>query len=127
MAALVIGRDGRLYAETDRGVYRTVEPVPVANEQNSPPVANDMVRVNVMPNPVHGWAQVTLRLVEASRVRVAVYDVLGREVAVLAEGRLAAGTHTLPWETGPLPGGVYIARAEAEGASVSRRVTVAGR
>src|SRR5690606_7117656 len=37
----------------------------------------------VYPNPARGSATVGLTLAEASEVRVAVYDVLGREVAVL--------------------------------------------
>ena len=44
-------------------------------------------------NPVRGSALVRYGLAEAGPVRLAVVDALGREVAVLADGSAAAGTH----------------------------------
>jgi hypothetical protein len=62
-------------------------------------------------------------------VRLAVYDVLGREVAVLYEGGLAAGTARLSLPV--LPSGTYLVRVSGSwGASgtgntvVTRRVSV---
>jgi len=49
-----------------------------------------------------------------------VYDLLGREVSVLAEGPYPAGTHTVTWRAGEAPSGVYLYRIEA-GAFVSAR------
>src|SRR5690606_22846876 len=84
---LSVGRDGRLYAATDRGVYRTVEAVPVSSEPGPEPGEETGVRLEVHPNPSRGSAAVTLTLVHPSEVEVSVYDVLGRRVAVLAGGR----------------------------------------
>jgi hypothetical protein len=56
---------------------------------------------------------------------VALYDVLGREVAVLADGRYGAGRHALTLDAAALPVGVYVVRAQAGEASATRRVTVA--
>lgn len=76
----------------------------------------------VAPNPAT-QARVTFALDRAQPATVAVYDVLGRRVATLADGGLAAGTHT--FDVGAaLPAGVYTIRATtAEGVS-SRRLTV---
>ena len=54
-----------------------------------------------------------------------VLDALGRTVATLVDRTLAAGAHNLVW-TGASQSvaGVYVVRAAAEGATVSRRVLV---
>ena len=46
-----------------------------------------------------------------SPLRVAVYDLLGREVAVLYNGDADPGTRTLTWQpSATLPAGMYIVR-----------------
>ena len=59
-----------------------------------------------------------------AQVRLVVYDVLGREVAVLHDGPLASGQHEVPVGASGLPPGVYVVRAEAESAVAMARVTV---
>ena len=74
------------------------------------------------PNPFTRSATITLALPAPGAARVAAYDVLGREVAVLHEGPLAAGRHPLALEGGLAPG-LYLVRATAGGGSVTVRVT----
>jgi hypothetical protein len=64
------------------------------------------------PNPTDGRAALTLEVAETQAVRVALHDALGREVALLYDGTLAAGTpHRLVVEGSALPVGVYAVRA----------------
>ncbi|HEX9951185.1 MAG TPA: choice-of-anchor J domain-containing protein [Rubricoccaceae bacterium] len=76
------------------------------------------------PNPTSGAATVSYDVPEASTVRVAVYDLLGRQVAVLAQGEVAAGRHTARLEAGSFAPGVYVVRMDAGTFSAVRRVTV---
>lgn len=78
----------------------------------------------VYPNPSTGAATVSVELREESRVRVAVYDVLGREVAVLNDGPLGAGRHDLRLDGRVLPGGVYLVRVESGERRLSERITL---
>ena len=55
-----------------------------------------------------------------SRVRLVVYDVLGREVAVLADGRYPAGKSSFTFDGTRLASGVYFYRLTA-GSFVSTR------
>jgi hypothetical protein len=48
---------------------------------------------------------------------LAIYDVLGREVAVLADGVQNAGAHNVRWNAGSFPSGLYICRMNAEATS----------
>lgn len=79
----------------------------------------------VQPNPTSGTATVSFGLEAATDVRVAVYDVLGREVSVLEDGARAAGSHTVSVEIAGLPSGVYVVRLEGAGAALAQRFTVA--
>ncbi|HEX8385515.1 MAG TPA: sialidase family protein, partial [Rubricoccaceae bacterium] len=88
MYQLVLARDGRLYAATDRGVWRTTGPA-VAGEGG--PSQAPEVGVSVRPNPAGGRVEVVVTLAEAGPVRVSVLDALGREVAVVLDGESAAG------------------------------------
>ncbi|MBD3166193.1 T9SS type A sorting domain-containing protein [bacterium] len=65
------------------------------------------------PNPFNPTVNIRIAVPELSKVQVAVYDVLGREVAVLNQQQLRAGYHTLQWRaTGT--SGVYFLRVQAE-------------
>jgi len=74
------------------------------------------------PNPSTGTATVAFTLAEAAPVRVSVVDVLGREVAVLAEGVTAPGAHEATVRG--LAPGTYIVRMETAGERFTRPLTV---
>ncbi len=56
------------------------------------------------------------------RIRFAVYDLLGREIAVLADGFYPAGTHSVRFDASTLPSGMYLYRLEAAGTILVRRM-----
>jgi hypothetical protein len=74
-----------------------------------PPPAAVQVR-RPAPNPFEDAATMNLSLPAAADVRVSLVDVLGREVAVLAEGRHEAGAHAVEIDGRPLAPGVYVTR-----------------
>jgi len=51
-------------------------------------------------------------LSEDGPVRLVVYDVLGREVAVLVDEVQRAGTQQVRWDAAGVASGVYVARLE---------------
>lgn len=77
------------------------------------------------PNPSPGHVLIPLRTARTGVVTVHVVDVLGRLVAVLHDGPLPGGTHTLVWEGNSGEGetaasGVYLVRVTEDGRSVAR-------
>ena len=69
--------------------------------------------LGAFPNPFTASASVELTVAEgAGALRLAVYDVLGREVAVVADGVLAPGVHPFAIDGAELPAGVYFVRLE---------------
>ena len=77
------------------------------------------------PNPGRGAVLLSYTLATAGHVRLAVYDALGREVAVVAEESRPAGTHAVSLDTSVLPSGMYVVRLEGDGAVSSTRLAVA--
>ncbi len=82
------------------------------------------VRLTSYPNPAGRRATVEYALPEAREVTLQVYDVLGRRVATLEQGRKKAGRHTARLETGRLSSGVYFGRLEAGGETRTQKITV---
>ena len=67
------------------------------------------------PNPFNATTSISVKLPHDSKIRLDVYDVLGRRVATLADGDYAGGTHTFLWkgtdDAGlPVSTGVYLYR-----------------
>ncbi|MEL6704728.1 MAG: T9SS type A sorting domain-containing protein [Bacteroidota bacterium] len=111
---LLIDGRGRLVAATDAGVWRTRGSVSVSEESATPPGAPSGAVLDApYPNPAAGTMTIPLALAEETAIRVTVMDVLGREVAVVHAGRLAAGRHTLAFDTRALAAGVYVVLARS--------------
>jgi hypothetical protein len=77
-------------------------------------------------NPVRGVGTFCVSLPRRSRVRVAVYNVLGQEVTVLADRTYEPGRHALVWDgqtpRGPASSGVYFIKMEALDGRLTRKV-----
>jgi hypothetical protein len=72
------------------------------------------------PNPFNPSTVIPFDVSAAGPVALRVYDTLGRHVASVFEGTLAAGRHEMAWRPVGLPGGVYFYRLESSGQSVTR-------
>lgn len=72
------------------------------------------------PNPFNKSTNISYRLPEQMQVKVTVYNILGRKVAVLADGVQTAGTQALKWNASRYASGVYFYRIVAEGQSGKR-------
>lgn len=80
-----------------------------------PPPTEATAALTLAPNPTAGEADARVTLAAPATVALAVYDVLGRRVAHLAETDLAAGSHRLAVPTTALPAGVYVVRLSVDG------------
>jgi hypothetical protein len=76
------------------------------------------------PNPFNPSTTVTFKLPRASSVRLGVYDVLGREVAVLVNEKMGAGVYEVAFVASGLPSGVYIYRLVADDYVLARKLTL---
>ena len=76
------------------------------------------------PDPFNPSTEIRFALPQASDVQLAVYDLLGREVARLVSGPLGAGQHTVRFDASALASGMYLYRIEAGAFTETRRMTL---
>jgi hypothetical protein len=117
----------------DDGIGPVVAEVPVAltvtpatdTEDAAEPEPTEEPALTVYPNPSSaGRATVALTLAAPDDVRVEVFDVLGRAVAVLYEGALTTGRHEFDLDGHDLPTGIYVVRVTGDGFRAVQRVTL---
>jgi hypothetical protein len=114
--------DATSWAVADAGAWSETVQVDPALSANLP---GEFGLGAAYPNPFAQAAILPVVLPESAEVRLAVFDVLGREVAVLAEGRLEAGAHRLVFDASGLPSGAYVARLTTDaGRSQTQRLTL---
>jgi hypothetical protein len=86
-----------------------------------PPVG---VCVTNYPEPFARGTTISYQLPEAGRATVRVYDMLGREVALLHDAFVPAGAHVIRWNATGCASGQYLVRVNAGGGAVVRLVTL---
>jgi hypothetical protein len=89
-----------------------------AKEEESPRLEQNY------PNPVNGTTVIRFSLAMPHRVRLAIFDVLGREVASLVDARLAAGHHEAGFNAAGLASGMYWYRLDADGTVTTRMLVI---
>lgn len=77
------------------------------------------------PNPARGSTALRLTTAAPLPVRVEVWDALGRRVALLHDGPVGAGATVFSFDARAVAPGVYVARVDAGGRTLTTRLTVA--
>lgn len=88
------------------------------------PISEGFTLKQNYPNPFTRSTRIEYELARPGRVRITVFDVLGRKVSTLEDGVQAAGHHRITWADSDLSGGVYFYVIEAEGRRESRKAVV---
>lgn len=76
------------------------------------------------PNPFNPSTNIEYTLKQAGEVSIRVYNMLGREVAKLVEGRQSAGRHTLQFNAQELSSGIYYVRMTSGNFSETRSISL---
>ncbi len=84
-------------------------------KQDDNAIAGSFGMTQNYPNPFNPSTTLQYSVPEKSSVKIVVTDMIGREVAVLANGVVDAGVRTVTFDASALESGVYMARYEATG------------
>ncbi|MDK9699143.1 MAG: T9SS type A sorting domain-containing protein [bacterium] len=76
------------------------------------------------PNPFNPSTDIVFTLNHQMEIKLAVYDIQGRQVAELSQGRLNAGKYKVTFDASDLTSGVYFARLTANGVTSTRKLTL---
>lgn len=104
---------GRIDAAAAVGAAITAAPVPI--------VATSL---SCRPNPFNATTVVRFDLTREAAVDLAVFDLRGRRVAVLAQAALEAGPHDVTWDAAGLPSGPYLVRLAAGAQTEAARLSL---
>ena len=113
VAAFAVASPTVIFAATDTaGLYRA-NVLTLSIEPPSSPEPVQFMLCQNYPNPFNPSTIIKYELPTSSMVRLSVYDILGREVSVLANERKEAGVHHVQFSAAGLSSGVYFYRMQA--------------
>ena len=97
--------DGYVYAGTNLGFLRSVNPVMAVNENKS--LAKDYSLSQNYPNPFNPSTTIKYTVGSHQFVSLKVFDVLGNEVSTLVNEEKSAGNYSVDFNASHLSSGVY--------------------
>ncbi|MCF7810051.1 right-handed parallel beta-helix repeat-containing protein [bacterium] len=108
-------RKGEVIAQRWKINYLMAElngmPLPEYNDGVTAP--SDFCILGCYPNPFNSTTTIRYKLLAAADISVNVFDLTGRQIALLHKGQTEAGEHTVSWTADDVPSGVYICRLQA--------------
>ena len=106
----------RMSAEVQRFLITTTSESPVTELPEKVALGQNY------PNPFNPSTVISYQLPATSRVRLEVFDLIGRQVATLVDGTVEAGEYQVSFNAGHLTSGVYLYRLTAHGANGSNKI-----
>ncbi len=111
LSATIVGTDGAILQTHTGGLWIGNTPRDYALEQN-------------FPNPFNPTTVIRYSVPTDAVISLRIYDLLGRELATLAEGSVPAGTYDAQWRADHVSSGVYFYRLRAGGFVSTRKMMV---
>ena len=84
---------------------------------------NDVLYAN-FPNPFNAKTEIAFDVFSPHHVKIAIYDILGRQVRVLVDKDMEKGYYKTRFDAGKLPSGLYFCRLEAFNTKVIKMLLV---
>lgn len=85
-------------------------------------VTGEYVLEQNYPNPFNPETSISYSLPAAAEIRLSVFDITGREIAVLVNGYTTSGQHSVAFYAGNLPTGVYFYKLSSDGFSATKKM-----
>ncbi|MEP7236032.1 MAG: YCF48-related protein, partial [Ignavibacteriota bacterium] len=111
----IICGDSGVILTTQNGGYwdNGVDPMPAASSS-----------IRSYPNPFKNKTVVEVPVARSGHVRATIFNLLGEQVAILADAYYEPGIQTLEWKPTDLPSGVYTLRVELDGRVLTSQITL---
>lgn len=104
--------------------YIAVKSLTVTDVKNDPVLPHGFELSQNYPNPFNPRTSFEFTVASVQFVSIKVFNLLGREVAVLVNEQRAPGFYTLTWDASALPSGVYLYRMQAGSVIQTRKMTL---
>ena len=100
------------------------EPDPEDPEEPDPEFPSTTALKPVFPNPFNQIAAIPVDVSEDAVISLTVYDLLGRQVAVILDQPCAAGSHCFQWDASAENSGIYFIQLKSPGKSQIRKAVL---
>ncbi|MFC1606671.1 T9SS type A sorting domain-containing protein [Candidatus Latescibacterota bacterium] len=97
-------------------------PTSVSSPHDGSGVPTEFAISQNYPNPFNPTTTIEYTLPSNSPVRLVVYSVSGQQVAELVNGVIYAGMHSVTWNAGSMPSGIYFYVLESAGLKETRKM-----
>ncbi len=118
----VLTTDALLIVEN--GKAKSLKTLPVSNEPEPTSLPNDITLFQNYPNPFNPSTVISFQLPVSSSVKLDVFDILGRKIATLIDGKTSAGLQEVTFNAQGLSSGMYFYRLETNGFTLTKRLTI---
>ena len=108
-------RDGDLTPGTTNSLHLDIEEIALPEY-----VAN----LKCFPNPFNAQTTISFSLMNNSHVEISIYDITGRLVEVVTNKAYPVGEHSIVWNAGNMPSGMYFARLATDKSSTTERLVL---
>ncbi len=112
--AIRIGTENTLVGDIDRTWYDGIsyaildtESIVSVHQQADEELPIEFSLSQNYPNPFNSTTTITYSLPKDDHVSLKIYNLIGQEVAILADKEMLAGTHHVTWNAQNIPSGVY--------------------
>jgi hypothetical protein len=98
--------------------------VTIGVEDDNPEQIKDYALLQNYPNPFNPSTQISFELPKDGNVTLKVYDVLGKEAAVLENGYKRAGKYTVNFNASNLAAGIYLYQLRAGNSVITKKMSL---
>jgi hypothetical protein len=113
--------NGCLTGESIEAEHRLLTYIGTAVEDRSDaPLPSELRLEQNYPNPFNPSTSISFSVPGEGPVRLRVFDLLGREIATIADATLSPGTYVARWDASAYASGVYLLRLESAGSVRTR-------
>lgn len=114
-------------ASVSRNSVLSTEPVLVEIPSSTSIETGDQIASRIeleqnYPNPFNPSTRIRFRIAEAGYTSLRVFDLMGREMAVLVNDELPSGSHTISFDATGLASGMYIYRLQSSGETLTGKM-----
>jgi hypothetical protein len=122
---LAMDTAGYVYAGTNAGVWRRhVSQLVVSVNKLSSALPQHCSLDQNFPNPFNPETQIQYSVPRSSTVNLRIFDLLGRQVAVLVNEQKPAGRYTVKWDASRMVSGIYFYRLQAGAFRETKRMVL---
>lgn len=113
---IIVGAGGTVLRTTNGGITSLVQ---TGNE-----IPQSFSLKQNYPNPFNPQTKITFSIPRQEFVQLKVYDLLGREAAILVNENLSPGNYSIDFDASALPSGTYFYRITAGGLNEVKKMTL---